>query len=137
MVRVWCVGLMYGKPNDLQRCWYPVTLTGGTLRTNSVQRSSQLYCLCRIGFVIPGFLLSHSLQTKQQRRRPQNNPYPHPPATPHRPPAWPMNKAALPPFPCSLFPACYTECVLLAELVIDVGLPLSLCAPDKDPDTHT
>lgn len=79
---------------------------------------------------MPAFLLSHSLPTKQ-RRRPQKNP-----PNPLRPPTRPMNKAALPPFPRPLFPACYTECVLLAEPVMDVGLPLSLCPPDKDTHTH-
>lgn len=43
-----------------------------------------------------------------------------------------MNKAALPLAPRALFLGCYTECVLLAEPVMDVGLPLSLCLPDKE-----
>lgn len=43
-----------------------------------------------------------------------------------------MNKGALPPVPWALFPGCYTECVLLAKPVMDVGLPLSLCPPDKE-----
>lgn len=43
-----------------------------------------------------------------------------------------MNKQALPLFPWVLFPGCYTECVLLAKPVMDVGLPLSLCLPDKE-----
>ncbi len=43
-----------------------------------------------------------------------------------------MNKEALPLFPWVLFPCCYTECVLLTKPVMDVGLPLSLCLPDKE-----
>lgn len=43
-----------------------------------------------------------------------------------------MNKGALPLVPWALFPGCYTECVLLAKPVMDVGLPLSLCPPDKE-----
>lgn len=43
-----------------------------------------------------------------------------------------MNKAALPLVPWALFLGCYTECVLLAKPVMDVGLPLSLCLPDKE-----
>lgn len=43
-----------------------------------------------------------------------------------------MNKEALPLFPQPLFPCCYTECVLLTKPVMDVGLPLRLCLPDKE-----
>lgn len=48
-----------------------------------------------------------------------------------------MNKEALPLFPWVLFPCCYTECVLLTKSVMDVGLPLCLCLPDKEGCTHT
>lgn len=53
-----------------------------------------------------------------------------------------MNKEALPLFPWVLFPCCYTECVLLSKPVMDVGLPLCLCLPDKEGiglhcNTHT
>lgn len=47
-----------------------------------------------------------------------------------------MNEEALPLFPCPLSPCCYTESVLLTEAVMDVGLPLRLCLPDKE-HTHT
>lgn len=43
-----------------------------------------------------------------------------------------MNKAALPLVAWPLFLGCYAECVLLAKPVMDVGLPLSLCLPDKE-----
>lgn len=50
------------------------------------------------------------------------------------PPSQPcvMNTEALPLFPWALSPCCYTECVLLTKPVMDVGLPLCLCPPDKE-----
>lgn len=52
--------------------------------------------------------------------------------TKERPQPQMMNRAALPLGPPPLFLGCYKECVLLAKPVMDVGLPLSLCLPDKE-----
>lgn len=52
--------------------------------------------------------------------------------TKERPQPQIMNKAALPLVPWPLFLGCYTECVLLAKPVMDVGLPLRLCLLDKE-----